>query len=309
MVSIALAPRACPICGSGARSRRFAEANVELKALDGFAFASRKLPEYMHWQLMECIHCDLLYADPAPPPEELARLYDDADFASREEARYASQTYGRILRRIVRRLPDRVGAVDVGTGDGVFLHELLSAGFGEVSGIEPSAAPIEAADAAVRPLIRHEIFRPNSFPAGSLSLVTCFQTIEHLADPLTFCRDARRALKPGGALFLIGHNRRAVSAKLLGRKSPIFDIEHMQLFSGRSIRNLLEAAGFADVEVRTVFNKYPVRYWAQLFPFPTRMKAMLLVSLKTGRLGRLLVPLPAGNLAAVAYTPPLNWPL
>jgi SAM-dependent methyltransferase len=301
MVSISLAPRACPICGSGDQSHRFADANVDLEALDGFAFASRKLPEYMHWQLMECRRCDLLYAAPAPPVEELARLYDNADFASREEARYASRTYGRILGRIVRKLPDRVGAVDIGTGDGVFLHELLAAGFREVAGIEPSAAPIEAADASVRPLIRHDIFRPNSFPAGSLSLITCFQTIEHLADPLTFCRDALRALKPGGALFLIGHNRRAVSAKLLGRKSPIFDIEHMQLFSPPSVRNLLKTAGFSEVEVRTVYNQYPVRYWAQLFPFPKRMKTVLLGFLKTTRLGRLLVPLPAGNFAAVAY--------
>ena len=64
-----------------------------------------------------------------------------------------------------------------------------------------------AADPSIRPLIRHDIFRPGLFPDGSFSLVTCFQTIEHLADPLSFCRDAWRALKPGGALFLIGHDR------------------------------------------------------------------------------------------------------
>ena len=301
MMSITLAHRACPICGSGEQSSRFAGANVDLEALDGFAFASRKLPEYMHWELMECRRCDLLYADPAPSLEELAGLYNNADFASREEARYASRTYGRMLGRIARKLPDRVGAVDVGTGDGVFLHELLGAGFREVAGVEPSAAPIEAAAASVRPLIRHDIFRPDSFPGASLSLITCFQTIEHLADPLAFCRDAYRALKPGGALFLIGHNRRALSAKLLGRKSPIFDIEHMQLFSPSSVRKLLEAAGFADVEVRTVYNQYPVRYWAQLFPFPRRMKTILLGFLAKGPLGRPIIPLPAGNLAAVAY--------
>ena len=191
--------------------------------------------------------------------------------------------------------------MDVGTGDGGFLHELLAAGFSEVSGVEPSAAPIAAADALVRPLIRHDIFRPDSFPADSLSLITCFQTIEHLADPLAFCRDALRALKPGGALLLVGHNRRAASAKLLGRKSPIFDIEHMQLFSPSSVRNLLRAADFTDVGVRTVYNQYPVRYWVQLFPFPKRMKMMLMGFLKTNPLGRLIIPLPAGNLAAVAY--------
>jgi SAM-dependent methyltransferase len=301
MVSIALVPRTCPICGSRGDSRLFAEANVDLQSLDAFAFASRKLPEYMHWRLAECGRCDLLYVDPAPPLEELASLYRDADFDSGEEAGLASRTYGGFLAGIAKRLPDRVGAADVGTGDGAFLKELLAAGFSDVVGIEPSSAPIEAADPSVRPLILHDIFRPESFPASSLSLITCFQTIEHLADPLAFCRDAQRTLKPGGALFLIGHNRRALSAKLLGRKSPIFDIEHMQLFSPESARNLLKSAGFGDVEVRTLYNRYPVRYWAQLFPFPKGVKARLLGLLKTTPLGRPVLPLPAGNMVVIAY--------
>ena len=195
----------------------------------------RKRPEYMHWQLAQCLCCDLLYADPAPRPDDLAALYRQADFDSRREAHSAAATYGRLLPRIVPHLPDCRGAVDVGTGDGAFLAELIAHGFNDVGGIEPSTAPIEAADPAVRPLIRHDVFHSGSFEPESLSLITCFQTIEHLADPLSFCRCAWTALKPGGALFLVGHNRRAFSAKVLGRKSPIFDIEHLQLFSLESV--------------------------------------------------------------------------
>ena len=87
----------------------------------------------------------------------------------------------------------------IGTRDGAFLVELLATGFEDVVGIEPSSAPIEAASRSTRPLIRQDIFRGDSFAPESLSLITCFQTIEHLADPLTFCRDAWRTLKPGGA--------------------------------------------------------------------------------------------------------------
>jgi SAM-dependent methyltransferase len=301
MLSITLAQRSCPICGSVDASRLFAPTNVDLEALDRFAFASRKLPEYMHWQLMECRHCDLLFASPAPLMEDLAHLYQDADFDSGEEARLASRTYGQFLPEIVPKLPDQVGAVDIGTGDGAFLGELLATGFQGVAGIEPSSAPVAAADPSIRPLIRQDIFRPDLFPEGSFSLMTCFQTIEHVADPLSFCRDAWRTLKPGGALFLIGHNRRAFSAKVMGRKSPIFDIEHLQLFSPSSFRNLLKAAGFGDIRVRTVYNRYPIRYWARLFPFPKAWKPRLMDFLQKSRAGGWLVPLPAGNLAAIGY--------
>jgi SAM-dependent methyltransferase len=300
MIGLSLRARVCPICGTRSSSRIVAEANVGLEELDQFAFASRKLPEYMHWQLRECRGCDLLYADPAPSPDDIAELYREADFDSRYEAHHASRTYAQFLEEIVGRLPDLDGAVDIGTGDGVFLSELLARGFENVAGIEPSTAPIEAADPSIRPLIRHDIFREDSFTPESLSLITCFQTIEHLSDPLAFCKAAERALKPGGILFLIGHNRRALSAKVLGRKSPIFDIEHYQLFSPRSIRNLLEAAAFSRVDIRAVLNRYPVQYWARLFPFPSGIKRPLINTLSRSGIGRLVVPMPAGNFAAIA---------
>src|SRR5271166_6082844 len=202
MLTLSLEPRVCPVCGTRDNSHLFAESNIRVEELDRFAFASRKLPEYMHWRLSRCDGCDLIYADPAPRPEDLANLYRDADFDSGEEAHHASRTYGGFLPRIISQLPDRNGAVDIGTGDGAFLQELLAAGFQNVVGIEPSTAPIEKADPAVRHLIRQDIFRSDSFEPNSLSLVTCFQTIEHLADPLSFCSLAWRALKPGGALFL-----------------------------------------------------------------------------------------------------------
>jgi len=279
----------------------FAESSIRIEGLNRFAFASRKLPEYMHWRLSLCDGCDLLYADPAPRPEDLANLYRDADFDSGEEAHHASRTYGGFLPRIISHLPDLNGAVDIGTGDGAFLQELLAVGFRNVVGIEPSAAPIDKADPSVRHLIRQDIFRSDSFEPNSLSLVTCFQTIEHLADPLSFCSHACSALKPGGALFLIGHNRRAASAKLLGRKSPIFDIEHLQLFSPASTRALLHVAGFSRIETYAVFNRYPLKYWAKLFPFPAGIKRRVLGALQATRPGCWVIPLPAGNLAAIAY--------
>jgi len=295
-----LFPRTCPLCGS-ADAREVAPANFDPSHFDSFAFASRKRPEYMHLRLVECAACDMLYSSPAPSREALETAYHAASFDASAESRYAAITYGTFLPRIARRLPSRDGALDIGTGDGAFLSELLKAGFQGVAGVEPSAAPIAAADPAVRGLIRHSPFRPADYAAQQFRLVTCFQTMEHVFDPLQLCRDAHRITKEGGAFFIVCHNRRALLARLLGRRSPIYDVEHLQLFSPRSVRVLLERAGFRQVEVRPVVNRYPTGYWAKLLPAPERIKDSLLGLLDKTGLGALTLAAPVGNLAAIAW--------
>ncbi|MEA2567399.1 MAG: hypothetical protein QOD49_2576, partial [Actinomycetota bacterium] len=136
-----MASRACPVCGSEAATV-FAEQKIDPAALDGLAFASRKQPEYMHYRLVACGVCDLIYASPAPGPETLAGAYLTAGFDSSEESKWAARTYRSLLRPVLGSLTSPTGnlgsALDIGAGDGAFLEELLAAGFRHVEGVEPS---------------------------------------------------------------------------------------------------------------------------------------------------------------------------
>lgn len=293
--------RACSICGNRDESLVFAPANFNLDELDRFAFASRKTPEYMHFRLILCPNCGLLYANPILPPGKIMAAYQQADFASQEEAGDAARTYGRVLDGFVKSLPDRKGALDIGTGEGAFLKELLNRGFAGVIGVEPSKAPVEAAPPNLRKLIRNKPFRAADYRKNSLSLVSCFQTLEHILEPLRTARAAYSLLKPGGVFFIVSHNRQSFSAKLLGRKSPIFDIEHLQLFSFQSARRLLQKAGFSNIRASRLYNTYPLHYWMRLLPIPRVMKSRLLGWLKGSTLGKLPLSVPAGNMAVVGY--------
>ena len=299
-LDLELFARDCPICGSS-QAIEFAEANVDASRLGAFAFASRKLPEYMHFRLVVCRACDLLYASPAPKPSALEQAYEDASFDASSESEYAAKTYRKYLNRIVAELPDRDGALDIGTGDGAFLEQLLTAGFENVIGVEPSAAPVAAAKTQVRALIRNKPFRSSDYGSEEFRLVTCFQTIEHVHDPLQLCRDVFRITKVGGAFFIVCHNRRALLNRTLGQKSPIIDIEHLQIFSPASVRALLKTAGFTRVEVKPIVNCYPASYWARLIPTPPRVKDALLSLLNSTGAGKLEFAAPVGNLAAIAF--------
>ena len=302
-MSLLFEDRVCPLCGSSASSRLFAEAHFDPSRLDEMSFSSRKTPEGMHHRMLECTRCDLLYASPVPTVESIAAAYRDAGYESGEEARYAAATYATLVERIEKQLPDMRGAVDIGAGDGAFLQRLRAAGFDRTVGFEPSDAPRAAAAAEVRELIRPEPFVPGVLPDEAFTLVSCLQTIEHVLDPLGLCRDAARLLAPAGAMLIVCHDRRAVSARILGRRSPIFDIEHVQLFSPKSVGVLLRRAGFDRVEVHPLRNRYPLRYWLQLMPLAGRLKAAIRGSLEAVRLDGRAVSLGAGNVFAVAYKP------
>ncbi len=299
------AARPCPVCGMAADAGRVRHGErLDPARLDRFAFASRKLPELMHWRLVECSVCDLLFASPAPAGQALAAAYRDAGYDSREEAHYAASTYGALLREVVPRLPAEGGALDIGAGDGAFLGVLRERGFDDLVGLEPSLAALAAADPEVRPLIRKDALRAEDFEARRFRLVSCLQTVEHLRDPLVAFRDAHEVLREGGALFVVCHDRRAFTNRLLGRRSPIYDIEHLQLFSPRSLRALLGRAGFQDVELRRFRNRYPLRYWLRLAPLGRRPKRGLIAALDRAGAGAVALTLPVGNLAAVAWRRP-----
>ncbi len=295
--------RNCPVCGSS-ESRVYAPEDFDPDSWDSFAFASRKAPEYMHYRLVECGRCDLVYANPAPDAGHLEDAYREAAYDSGEEAACAARTYAGFLPAIISKLRRTGAALDIGAGDGAFLEQLLAAGFSDPMGVEPSTLPIESAKPEIRARIRQGLFSAAHFARNSLSLVTCFQTIEHVFSPGEMFRQIHLLLEDGGAIFLVCHNRRAWSAKALGLKSPIFDIEHLQLFSPDSLRFGLEASGFTDVSIHAVKNRYPLRYWTRLLPFPTGVKAKILQVLATTSLGARQISLPAGNIAAIAYKGP-----
>jgi SAM-dependent methyltransferase len=295
-------PRQCPLCGCD-DATVVAESTIDERKLTVSAFASRKLPEYMHSRMVECRSCGMLYANPVLRQETLAEAYEDASFDSGAESQLAAVTYTALLQPHLGALPRRESALDIGAGDGAFVEQLLRLGFTEVLGVEPSKAPIEAAKPCIRARLKCGTFAPEQFAPGSFDLITCFQVIEHVWDPAKIAQDAHGLLRPGGLFFLVAHDRRAFSARVMGTKSPIFDIEHVQLFDRPTGTTLLRNAGFTSIKVSSVRNKYPVDYWLKLFPLPRLVKSAFRWLARISGIGRLLLSLPAGNLAVVGQKP------
>jgi len=254
-------------------------------------------------RLVRCTTCDLVYT-PSPPTEDFLHVaYADADFDSGPEATAAAKTYADALGPHVQQLAGRNAAVDVGAGSGPLLPWLLNQGFSPVIGIEPSRAAIDAAPPAVRSLLKEGMFSVFMLKGETISLICSAMTLEHLPDPGDFVATAHSLLEPGGAIAIVVHNWRAPLNRLLGLRSPIIDVEHLQLFSPKALRELLERAGFERIALSSIHNAYPLRYWLRLTPLPEPAKKIVFGLLERFGLVDRYLTINVGNMLAVGIKP------
>ncbi len=293
--------RACPVCGDTDATREMFAERIDPARLGALSYAARKEPEYMRLRMVVCPRCDLLYAPRVPPPDFLARAYAAAGYDSGAEACHAADSYAQALRRRLDLLPDRQSALDIGAGNGALLERLRTMGFAELIGIEPSREAARWAPPDLRSSMRVECFDAGTLPAAHFTLIIVNQTIEHVPAPLELLAAAHGLLKPGGLLMLVSHNYRHWLMRLLGARSPIIDIEHLQIFSPSSLRAALRRAGFSEADIEPFANEYPLHYWARLLPILPGLKGPLQGWLRRSeRVGGFMLRASVGNMIAWA---------
>lgn len=297
--------RACPICG-GRSYEHFSDERIDQSKISDFTYSSRKQPEFMCLKMVRCTDCDLVYAPMPPAGDFLSTAYSSSAYDSGPEAQAAAQSYMKVLTPHIERIVGRNAAVDVGAGNGSLLPWLKKSGFDPVIGIEPSRAAIDTASPSVRSLLREGMFSPALLSDENPSLMCSFMTLEHLSDPAEFVNQVYELLEPGGMIAVVVHNWRAPLNRLLGLRSPIIDVEHLQLFSQQSLQNLMTRTGFTSISLQSISNAYPIRYWLRLSPAPDWIKRRLNNALKFFGISDSLLSLRVGNILAIGFKPPVK---
>jgi SAM-dependent methyltransferase len=250
--------------------------------------------------MVRCRACGLLRSNPILPASELARLYERSGFHYEDEARFTRRTYGRLLERALRFASGRDSLLEIGCGSGFFLEEARRLGFRDLAGVEPSEDAVARADASLQNCMKRELYGKDSFPEERFDFVCAFQVFDHVPDPSGMLRACFSHLKKGGVALFVNHDEGALSARLLGERSPIVDVEHTALYRKATMRRIFEKHGFSVRAVFSVRNTYPLSYWAKLAPLPKAIKAASLFLLEESRIGALPLTLAAGNLGLVA---------
>jgi SAM-dependent methyltransferase len=286
----------CALCGSAVPSRVRYPERIQDTPID---FAARKKPSRQHFRVVECQGCGLVYSTPILSPDVIDRLYRDSPFIQEEQVGNMGRDYQDQVRRILPMLPLKQRLLEIGCANGFFLQLAQELGFREVWGVEPGAEAVRRADPAIRARIVNAHFSADLFPAESFDVVCCFQVLDHLLSPNTVLADVHRLLRPGGLVLLINHNIRSWFPRLLGERSPMYDIEHIYLFDKQTVQQLLHKNGFEPVTVHNTSNSYTLSYAVKMFPLPRLLKRCLGWLMDRTGLGSWRLRLPAGNMATV----------
>jgi SAM-dependent methyltransferase len=188
-------------------------------------------------------------AAPRPPRPAGPSLADRVWARERELRGPAPEPFA----SFVRELGSVDDALDLGCGDGRLTAELR---VGQLTAADVSLVALKRARKRLphATIVLVEGGRPLPFETESFDLVLCADTIQEVQDVGQLVSEVKRVLAPGGLLALTApaHGRRNGAGVLRRGFGTLFDPRDpaLRFFTRRSLGDLLDLAGFAEVEIR-----------------------------------------------------------
>ncbi|MEP6966747.1 MAG: class I SAM-dependent methyltransferase [Pseudomonadota bacterium] len=249
---------------------------------------------------VRCRACGLLFAPIFFDAGQLAALYaqmaPNMDLIPQAALRRTQRGYFDVLKAHARL---EGGYLEVGPDVGLFTQNCVREGCFDAWWLyEPNRDVIGALSAAVAGrahAIIHDMDGFDSAPPGSVGAAVMIHVLDHLLDPAAALRDLRGKLAPDGRLLIVVHDESSALSRLLGRRWPAFCLQHPEVYNRRSLRALLERAGYRLVTVERTVNYFPVQFLLKHLLWACGLKAE-----RVPAFGGLTLGLRLGNLIAVA---------
>ena len=298
----------CNLCGSNDSVLLYPSTIDSAKDMEDYsAFRCTSTGYGKHHSIVKCKHCGLVYANPRRNGAEVLEKYVNVeDPLYFEERQGRVMTFGKHLRPLQRLIgpPNGRALLDVGAHIGVFVEVANNAGW-KAMGIEPSRWSVGVARQSGIELIEGTLASAN-FPDDHFDIVTLWDVIEHLADPLSELEHVFRVLKPGGWVVIHTMNIESFFARLMGRKWPWLMEMHLYYFSERTIHRMLETIHFqwksSHPQGRFLRLGYLI---SRIRPFSHKLMTMLEKLIRTAHLEHMPIAINLGDLITVYAQKPL----
>ena len=218
------------------------------------------------FELRSCDKGNLIYLDPEPTPDMMDIIYSSEFLPFQFDKEGGFTKYirdflqyrkAKSIMKLSGKNQSEIKVLDAGSGSGVFLRILK-----KIIGSSKNLYGNDFSEKILEPL-KHEGFGTipgnldNFSTNEKFDVITMFQVIEHLYDPLKAVRKLSAALNDGGYLFIETPSIDSLDAKVFsggywdGYQIP----RHLWLFNEKSLGEL---ASLANLSVKKV----------QYFPYP-----------------------------------------
>lgn len=203
-----------------------------------------------HGPIVKCQNCGLIYVNPHRQANAILHDYEEVvDHLYLEEREGRVLTFRRNLQPLEELVPPERGRrlLDVGCYIGVFVEIAQERGW-EAWGVEPSHwAAREARNRGLRVL--EGTLDDVHLAEESFDVITMWDVIEHLTDPMRELRESYCLLKKGGLICIHTMNIESPLARLMGHRWPWLMEMHLHYFSPRTLGAMLRKAGFTVVKM------------------------------------------------------------
>ncbi|MFQ6016181.1 MAG: class I SAM-dependent methyltransferase [Anaerolineae bacterium] len=302
MSGLPLEEVSCNLCGSVEATELYPDTRPDLPQSEMIKHFRCTTPSYgIHYAIVKCSRCGLIYANPRPAAQEALHSYENV-----VDQTYLEEREGRVLtfRRNLEPLEEFIGPgngrrlLDVGCHIGVFLEIAQERGW-ETWGVEPSTwASAEACQRGLR--VREGTLKQAHFADNFFDVVTLWDVIEHLNDPLGELREVNRVLKPEGLICIHTINIESPLAHLMGARWPWLMEMHLYYFSPRTLRLMLEKANFSVVKWVNQGRYLRLGYLAtRLQAYSSFLSHLLAYLVRNTGLAEVVVPVNLGDLFTV----------
>ena len=259
---------ACPLCQNRKFKTVYEESYPAGLSTDDFLklYSSSSDAKLME-RLVECRECGLAFLNPRLKREIVLRSYSEAvdpAFVSQNETRIATfrRALGAILEAAKIKPSRSVRVLDIGCAGGAFPKAVVDSGMTAV-GVEPSRWLCDYGKRTYGLDLLPGTLDDQAFPAKSFDLITLWDVIEHVHDPVALLRKCRGLLKDDGVLVLNYPDYGSPVTKLLGRRWPFFLSVHLFYFTPATIKSALNLAGLHEFRFRMHWQTLTLAYVLQ----------------------------------------------
>ena len=241
----ALEYRNCPSCGENDYTVLF-ESNMKDGDFREEVDTVYMLPGDKYARHVKCRNCHLVYVNPI---EGNGRISEDY---SQRKSNDASIIRGSRLKaaesqvQLVKKHSCGANLLDVGCGEGFFLFYASRMGYA-VKGIELSQDAAEYAKKEFDLDVEAKLFEEARLQDNYFDVVTLWQVLEHVPQPLVILKEVHRILKPGGLVMVSTPDFGGVPANILRRRWWNIRRLHINQFTTGTLKSTLGNAGFRDV--------------------------------------------------------------